>query len=653
MPTLVNTDIFIACAYFKNDFRIETNYIKPVHAGRSLADEGVRRDMSDMLGDNTGDNISHLNNLLCELTAIYWMMKNVKAEFYGLMHYRRILNINNSLGIDQLPFGHRFDPNFGSNIKNYDRAIEQCLSANDLVIVTDTRQVLNRQFSRPIFDYFNEPEQINDPINVCNLFIMKRDIFIETWSFIFDLCLSTIREADQPGHAPLASRSVGCYAEDGFGIFCNLLQKRRAIRTLRSPMLVLPEFLGETAAKSLVDQASLSSAGREFLLGERLLPGEQSFRKRLLCTYDRSIGKHESVLEYLNLLALDGESAIYHKQEYIFYLIATHQELGDYPKACACLQQTLCTITDHWSDKTLLERLIAIVIQDPEFERSLNEMLSTLEVPTNNERLFMVLYYYQKQCWVRVLAEGDRIAHHPWWLVPSYYQGISALRINDPAAAIHHLFRTMTRWPNSPEAQFSAYEMGKLTLLDPAPVQRILDGIQGLAVDLTTKSLLQLEFHRARNEHQTTIGIADSMLNRGNLCRHVQLFKGIALRKLGRLAEAARCFEAEETLFGTSAEVMVQKSILFRMELQLRRSDEPGEVISSFITMMQETVAREPLCFWVNSELGWLHEAAGDSAAALCYFEREASLQPGNAIVEGNLHRLRIQAPAPDSLGTV
>lgn len=56
----------------------------PIQVGGGASIPGVA------LRDNTGDNIAEKNPNYCELTAQYWIWKNVKADVVGLCHYRRI-----------------------------------------------------------------------------------------------------------------------------------------------------------------------------------------------------------------------------------------------------------------------------------------------------------------------------------------------------------------------------------------------------------------------------------------------------------------------------------------------------------------------------------------------------------------------------------
>ena len=62
-------DITIAVAMHKQYVRTEDTMYLPVHVGADLHPEVL----TDIAGDNTGDNISRLNPYFSELTAMYWL----------------------------------------------------------------------------------------------------------------------------------------------------------------------------------------------------------------------------------------------------------------------------------------------------------------------------------------------------------------------------------------------------------------------------------------------------------------------------------------------------------------------------------------------------------------------------------------------------
>ena len=65
----------------------EGESLVPIHVGKNLLD--------GMIGDDTGDNISEKNPSYCEMTAHYWIWKNVRdCDYVGVCHYRRYFGID-------------------------------------------------------------------------------------------------------------------------------------------------------------------------------------------------------------------------------------------------------------------------------------------------------------------------------------------------------------------------------------------------------------------------------------------------------------------------------------------------------------------------------------------------------------------------------
>ncbi len=101
---ITNKDIKILVAYHRKSTLLRNDFVMPIHVGRALAmenskdgqisEEDFQWMMDNMIGDDTGDNISSLNRYFNEMTAIYWAWKNYEQlgnpKYFGLMHYRSI-----------------------------------------------------------------------------------------------------------------------------------------------------------------------------------------------------------------------------------------------------------------------------------------------------------------------------------------------------------------------------------------------------------------------------------------------------------------------------------------------------------------------------------------------------------------------------------
>lgn len=128
-------EIHMFQARFYKDKPLSSDYalsawITPVQVGAALCRERV----ADIV-DCEGENISEKNVNYSELTALYWVWKNrlqafsseSKEAYYGLCHYRRILNLSgddllrladNEVDV-VLPYPMPYEPDIGAHHKRY------------------------------------------------------------------------------------------------------------------------------------------------------------------------------------------------------------------------------------------------------------------------------------------------------------------------------------------------------------------------------------------------------------------------------------------------------------------------------------------------------------------------------------------------------
>lgn len=130
-----SANLHVFMARFYKDKKLMKRYsipdwITPIQVGASLCRERVANIL-----DSEGESISYKNVNYSELTALYWMWRNRIAgdwseninEYYGLCHYRRILNLSeddilrltdNNVDV-VLPFPMPYEPDIEEHHKRY------------------------------------------------------------------------------------------------------------------------------------------------------------------------------------------------------------------------------------------------------------------------------------------------------------------------------------------------------------------------------------------------------------------------------------------------------------------------------------------------------------------------------------------------------
>lgn len=210
-------NIKIMVAAHKPYWMPEDKVYLPVHVGR----EG-KKDIG-FIGDNTGDNISVKNAHYCELTALYWAWKNLKADYIGLVHYRRYFTRKDVRSIE------------GKRTEILTQQDWESLLTDKPVVVADKRRYyIESNKSHYLHAHHTEgltaleeiiradyPEYVSamDTVmnrtwaHMFNMFVMRRDLYDAYCQWMFDILFKIEEKIDITNYSVYESRVYGFISE--------------------------------------------------------------------------------------------------------------------------------------------------------------------------------------------------------------------------------------------------------------------------------------------------------------------------------------------------------------------------------------------------------------------------------------------------------
>ncbi len=234
----------------------------PINVGRALqreiskdgklSEDDIKWLNDNMIGDDTGDNISAKNRIYAELTAQYWAWKNLDAlgnpEYIGFMHYRRhfMLKLPQHY-IDNSPVNHfpYLNDQYLHEIGlDNDQFIRDSIHADGIVYksfwvdktvyaqfadLEDTPWELDTtvfdnvlelvktkypQYRDSMYEYLGNKQHY-----WMNMYVFKKELFCEYASWLFDILFTAEKDIDFSKYTVQGRRVLAYIAERLLGIF--------------------------------------------------------------------------------------------------------------------------------------------------------------------------------------------------------------------------------------------------------------------------------------------------------------------------------------------------------------------------------------------------------------------------------------------------
>ena len=185
------------------------DYIIPIQVGKAL-----NKEQFEEIADNTGDNISLKNKIFCELTALYWIWKNVNDEYVGLYHYRRRFALSKNQIMSILAHKDVILPKKKRlRISVQEQYIKEH-NENDWKVMLDTL----KEFY-PTYYEFSENVFESNALYMYNMFVMNKEIYDKYCQWLFPLLFKIEEKLKNVKRDNYQNRYIGFMSERLFTLY--------------------------------------------------------------------------------------------------------------------------------------------------------------------------------------------------------------------------------------------------------------------------------------------------------------------------------------------------------------------------------------------------------------------------------------------------
>lgn len=194
------------------NYKLLENYI-PIQVGKCNTNLTL-----PYLTDDKGDNIAYKNSNYCELTAIYWIWKNISNyDNIGICHYRRyfVYGVNSKLVDDYyiqkylryydviVPYEYKTESTVYNHFINSTSGKEKDLK--------NLRKIILLNYPKYVDDY--DSVMNSKKASYCNMFIMSKENFKLYCSWLFDILFALEKITDLNGYTKQEQRIYGFLSE--------------------------------------------------------------------------------------------------------------------------------------------------------------------------------------------------------------------------------------------------------------------------------------------------------------------------------------------------------------------------------------------------------------------------------------------------------